>query len=245
MINRVLLVMILLNISVNAQAVSITTPEQITQVALSEHNVNRFVCQTGDINDVYYNKEAFMVEVNANNAFVRFLSAYDGLGNHYLSGEFTLHITCGGEVYTILASPENVHAQTVYLAQALKERMAENVKLYAPLPIEAQALDLTLRAIKDELPDSFIQTLIDPDAYSAMPNIIAGVTLYKTRTISVDGLGLRLTQYIAKADQNITLDETELLDARLGDNMIAVSVYPPQINPATSAQIYIVERGME
>jgi conjugal transfer pilus assembly protein TraK len=224
---------------------STISPEHAEHLELSNHDINRIVCQSGHINDVYYSEEkALTISVNDNNAFVKFLIQNDGHQNNYVSVSSEIYLVCDGDVYTLLAEPKNISAQTVYLSHPTKNQIEQNLKIYGALPIEEQALDLTMRAIKDDLPDSFIEHKIPPQKRIKVPPIVPALSLYQIRTITVEGMGLTLHEYLAQSHKEMILDETDFLDTKLGNNIIAVTINPLQLMPSSTAQIYIVERSV-
>ncbi|MEZ4566852.1 MAG: type-F conjugative transfer system secretin TraK [Desulfobacterales bacterium] len=99
-------------------------PETTTKVYLSNRDVNQIICQNGPIRDVVYSREKGMtVKTHENNAFVKFLMAADPAHGHMMYSEPSeIYVVCGVNslVYTLIAEPKNIPAQTIELASGKK-----------------------------------------------------------------------------------------------------------------------------
>lgn len=242
MLKPYLLCLVFITFSINSFAVSVN-PETTTNVVMSNKDVNRLVCQSGSINDVYFSQEkGINVTVNEQNAFVKFFIKNDGIDNSYIDIESEFHVVCNGEIYTLLAHPENIEAQTIYLGNPTKSKIQDNILLYAALPIEEQAIDLTKRTIKDELPDSFNVINIPADQTALIIDAIKSLELIKTREVSIEGVGLKLSEYSGISKASRQLSETQFLNLRFGKNILAVTVDPLNVKAGGGVHVYVVEK---
>lgn len=213
-----------------------------THVELSNTDINRLVCQHGSINDVFYSQEkGISVNVSESNAFVKFLIMNDGNGDNHVTLDSEFYVVCDGSIYTLIASPKNIPAQTVYLSAPEKGNIQKNVALYSALPIEEQAVDLIKRTLTDDIPDSFnIKKYPIEDSVPVIE--IKGIPFAKAREVSIEGVGLRLTEYVGKARFAVDLNEVDFLDTSLGRHTLAITLDPVQIRPGMVVRAYIVER---
>ena len=94
------------------------SPETVTAVEMSSTDVNRVVCSNGVVNDAFFSQEkGVTVTNNGSSAFVKFLIKRDGVNpDIYASGRAEFYIVCDGAVYTLMATPKKIGAQTIWLA---------------------------------------------------------------------------------------------------------------------------------
>lgn len=218
-------------------------PEVVTPVIMSNRDVNRVVCSTGDINDVYFSQEKGMTVVNdGRNAFVKFLIQQDGLKESHVTLRSELYVVCNASVYTLMITPKNVPAKTYHLSPGKSQDMRNNVALLGPLAEEERALYLTLAVFKEDLPDAFTEIKAPQQTWNL--KIIENAGVVKSREIQVEGLGLNLSEYYVKAATHLQLQESQFLQPFFGRNIFAVTVEPRRLRPGQVARVLVVEKGI-
>ena len=238
------LLCVLLTLSFGASAEHIM-PETSTVVVASNRDVNRIVCNAGDITNTYFSKEkGILVQNDGRNAYVKFKSLDDGSGVlKRVTQRSELYITCGGNVYTLILEPKDVDAITHYLGAGSVANAKVNLQEYGSMPDEERALDLTMAVLKNEIPESFSVT--KPSMYTRdyVTNVIPNVELAKVQDVAMDGIGLTLQEYQVVAKQPVTLQETQFLDVYFGTNIFAVSIEPRTLAAGEYARVFVVQKG--
>lgn len=228
-------------------------PEVSTQVVLSNRDVNRLVCESGEATKPVYSKEK-PVEVGVGSDrrsfWVKFkYLAQDGV-NHYYSEPTELYLTCGTSTFELIALPKYENPHKVLLGSDTKDRIKDNQALFGSLPLEEAAIALTTKIISDGsggkgLPESFE---VVPDRGSWMKNIYDSrgrhipIEIRKERDVLVDGTGLRGSQYTIRALNNVTLTETMFLNSNFGTNIFAITAESLSLSRGQLSSLVIVHR---
>ena len=240
--NSLLVLVVLAVVGAVAKA-EIIPPEVVTTVAMSNRDVNRVVCTSGNINDVYYSQEKGVLVTNdGKNAYVKFVIKNDGFKESHVSIRTELYIVCNGSVFTLMVEPKNIEAQTHRLSSGTENNMKSNISLLGPLAEEERALYLTMAVLKDDIPDSFTEKKEPMYSREWRFDVIDGAEVAKERTINVDGLGLFLTEYRIKARNELYLKESLFLQQFFGSNMFSITVDPLHIKPGQVARVLVVEK---
>ena len=223
-------------------------PEMTTKVRMSNSDVNRIVCP-GNIKDVIFSREkGLTVKIDGHNAFVKFLITKKRNRKTYVTTPSEVYVVCAGDVYSIIAVPKRIPAQTIRLSSGRKKRIKENNLLFSGLAFETRILSLIRSVYTEEIPDSFDVELTDKK-YSLFEDI--GLTL--RRIVTVEGEGLRVKEYIAEMLQNggrssakeIELSEKNFLKTELTVNPIAISIDRMNLKKGDTARVFIVELNRE
>ena len=233
------LIVLLFSSTINAAPLK---PEQTHSISLSNRDVNRIVCQNGSINDVYYSQEKAIQVTNAgDNAFVKFLVKDNGVDKEYVRTKSEFYVVCNGDVYTLIASPKNISARTIYLGNPVKNKMETNIELFAPLTIEEQTVFLTNKVFTGDIPDSFNVKKVT----GIWKNYGNGLKVRPIRKYSVEGVGLNLIEYQIAAYTSQQLRETDFLSSTLSPNIIGVTIHPLKINTGETSRLFLVEKEIQ
>ncbi len=211
-------------------------PEIATTIELSSSDINRLICQA-DVQDVVRSKEkGVLVKKVGKNAFVKFLINKEGDKMVYSTTPTELYVICGGETFNIIALPKRIPARTVILSGGDK-KMKKNVSLFKGMPFEAQLLSIIKHIYKEDIPDSF--TVKEEDRPL---NLYQGLNLTLVRTVRIEGEGLSVKEFVAKATQNIEIEEKNFLKNELTTNPVAIAIDKLKLSQGDVARIIIVER---
>lgn len=221
------------------------SPETVTEVNFSNRDVNRVVCSNGNINDAFFSAEkGIQLTTSGSNAFVKFQIREDGYSSSYVTVRSEFYIVCDGTVYTLMVTPKEIPGQTVHLSSGTTKNIQKNIELLSPLPDEERAVMLTMKALEDNsIPESFTITPNANPSFVSSP--IRGTDVALRRTIRVEGMGLKLSEYYIRANQKILFNETDFLSPAFGSNIFAVTVDPQQIAPGQTGRVFIVNREVE
>lgn len=228
-------------------------PEISTQVVLSNRDVNRLVCESGETSKPVYSKEKPVevgVSADRRTFWVKFKYLAQGGVNHYYSEPTELFLTCGNSTFELIALPKYENPHKILLGSDTKDRIKDNQALFGSLALEEAAIALTTKIISDGaggkgLPESFE---VFPDRGNWMQNIYDSrgrhipIEVRKERDVLVDGTGLRGSQYTIRALNNVTLTETMFLNSKFGTNIFAITAENLALSTGQLSSLVIVHR---
>jgi conjugal transfer pilus assembly protein TraK len=222
---------------------TVVLPEVTTRIRLSNSDVNRIVC-ADDIRDVVYSQEkGVVVRIAGKNAFVKFTVTKKGRELLYSETPSELHVVCGEAIYSLVAIPQRVPAQTIQLSTGQKERVRKNLALFEGLPFEKKVLKIVRDTYAEEIPESFVIRAVNRKV-----DLFQEIGLTLRREIIVEGEGFRVLEYAAslKAEQKeLRLSEKAFLRKELTENPVAIAIDEPLLRPGETARIFIVEKKPE
>lgn len=221
-------------------------PDVSTQVMMSNRDINRIVCESGPIKDVVYSREKGIdVKIDGENAFVKFLingnAAPGGISYTTVPSEF--YVVCGsaGEVYTLVASPKNIPAQTISLVSHRKG-LDKNLSLFKGIAFEDMVVSLIKDAYTDKIPDSFT---VKPMNRSM--NVFRDVDVFLKRKVIIEGEGLILNEYDvtlkpSSPEPEKTVEEKNFLIPELTQNPVGISIEHLALKKDHPTRLFIVEK---
>ena len=223
-------------------------PETTTKVILSNTDINRITCNDGPIKDVIYSEEkGLSVQINNNNAFVKFLAAKKHINGYnkliYPKKPAELYFVCGAEnsVYTLIAIPKKIPAQNIQLFSK-KNKIKKNLSIFQGIPFEKKVLMLTKYAYQDEIPESFtIKTA------NTKIDIFNELNLFLKRTVIAEGEGIELNEYLISikpgwSKEKITLEEKYFLLPELAKNPIGITLEKTYLGKGKTVRLFIVQK---
>lgn len=228
-------------------------PEVSTQVVLSNRDVNRLVCESGEASKPVFSKEKPVdvgVSSDRRSFWVKFKYLAEGGVNHYYAEPTELYLTCGTSTFELIALPKYENPHKILLGSDTKDHIKENQALFGSLALEEAAVALTTKIISDGsggkgLPESFE---VISDRGSWMQNIYDSrgrhipIEVRKERDVQVDGTGLRATQYTIRALNTVTLTETMFLNSKFGTNIFAITAENLALSAGQLTSLVIVQR---
>jgi conjugal transfer pilus assembly protein TraK len=223
-----------------AQKVS---PEITTQVRLSNSDINRVICPV-DMKDVIYSEEkGLTVNLSGKNAFVKFLVAKKDGKEMYSMTPSELYFVCDGQIYTMIAMPARVPAQTVQLVQGKAGTAKKNMDLYGELPFEKKIIAVVKRVYTNDAPDSFTKTVVERkmDVFKDLEVILRSI-------YSIEGEGLRVKEFEVRMSPASALDaisfkESDFLRTEISLHPVAVSVESMTLKKGETSRVFVVERN--
>lgn len=218
------------------------TPEGPSQVALSSSDINRIICPV-DIKDAIYSKEkGLTVRLAGQNAFIKFLVMKKDGKDLYATTPSELYVVCGENVYTMIAVPRRIPAQTVQLSGGKAEALRKNMNLFSEVPFEKRIIAIIKSIYTDRIPDSFTIRNMD----RSYP-VFQGLSLVLHRLFTIDGEGLAIKEYRARIadgskENAIILREKDFLTTDLAQRPAAVSIDTLNLKRGETSRIFVVER---
>lgn len=243
MTNR-LLALVISVMPLLAWADYVVEPERTAQVVLSNLDVNRLVCANGKVTDVFFSKEkGVVVEIRKHDVFVK-----TQMKRNVATGEIIrpslnldLHVVCGGQVYTLVGKLKPIPTQTIRLTDRM-EGVRANLKMLGAMPRERRIGKILEAAYRNDYPETFtIREFNEPFAQ------MGSAIIDKVRQIRVDGLGLRLTEYLVNVTGALTIAEKDFLQPAFGKHIAAVSIDATsgQLQATQSARVFVLEEGTD
>lgn len=220
-------------------------PDISTKVMMSNRDINRIVCESGPIKDVVYSKEKGIdVKIDGDNAFVKFVMKGDpDTGNvSYATIPSEFYVVCGdSDVYTLIASPKNIPAQTISLASPGKH-LKKNLSLFKGVPFEDTIVSLIKDAYRDNIPDSFTVRPINRQL-----NVFRYIGVLLKREVSVDGDGLLLKEYAltlkpTAPENEMRVTEKNFLVPELAQKPVGISLDHLLLKKGRAVRLFIVEK---
>ncbi|HUD95005.1 type-F conjugative transfer system secretin TraK [Sphingobium sp.] len=221
-------------------------PDQTSSIRLSNRDINHFVCQGGEIEDVKFSAEkAIAVEKAGADAWVKFLvKESDDVGQvtrSFVTTPSEFFVTCNGAIYPLYAEPSDIPAQTVTLAPGASQRARANGELLGPLVEEERAVSITLSMLQDRVPASFTEIAVSakPLALAAAP----ALRITERRRVAVEGTGLSASEYWVEASADTEIDERLFLGTAIGARIFSVTLDRLSLRAGESARLILLRRG--
>lgn len=212
-------------------------PEITTKVDLSSIDVNRVVCPV-DVKDVIYSKEKGLnVKIQGKNVFLKFTVIKDDNEMKYNSIPVDIYVVCGDEVYSMIAYPKRLPTQIIKLSRGKKDIIKKNMDMFASVPFEKKIMAILKMIFMDTMPDSFNVTIINKPF-----NIFQQINLTLERLIMIEGEGISVKEYIAKAKTDVYLKEKDFLRPDLTTKTVAISIGTLDLKKDETSKILIVEQ---
>lgn len=211
-----------------------------TSVEVSNVNPNRFHCVNGQINDVHVPGHiAVDPSISAGNVFIGYKLLKKGGTTQYVSEKHTIHITCEGEVYSILATPVNsAEAAYIQLGDPNKDRVETNAKLLREKSIE----DLGIYLIKSAYNNTLHSNITVSTTAREYRGVVDWVTINEVRQLKLEGAGLTLREFILRATPGKRVQGEMFINEKLSDKIFQIATHPQVADSKGYARLFIVEK---
>lgn len=230
-----------------ARAQGVTAlPDQVSNIRLSNRDINHVVCVGGEIEDVKFSAEkAIAVEKAGADAWIKFLvKETDDAGmvtRSYVTAPSEFFVSCNGAIYPLYAEPSDIPAQTVSLTPGAAQRAKTNEDLLGPLVEEERAVSITLSMLQERIPASFAE--IAPARQLIVLAGLPDLLIRERRRVEIEGSGLSASEYRVDANADTELDERRFLDRTFGTRIYAVSLDRLALKTGEAARLVVVRRG--
>ncbi len=217
-------------------------PETTTRVRLSSSDLNRISCQA-EIRDLLTSSEkGVTIKITGKDAFVKFKVAKKGDKLSYATVPTELYVVCGDEMYSMIAFPQRVPSQTIRLSSGKSSKIRANRSLYAGLPLEKKVLKLLKEVYTENLPDSYSVGHQEQSLTS-----FREILLILTRTIDIEGEGLRIKEYQTslRGETPFRMNEKMFLRPEVAENPVAIALERHLLQQGESSRLFVVEQRQE
>jgi hypothetical protein len=221
-------------------------PEVTAKILLSNRDVNRIICQAGAIKDVVFSQEkGISVKTSNNNAFVKFLiTGNTGNTNNmtYADIPSEIYVVCGVDnaVYTLIAEPRNIPAQTIELVSRKKD-IQKTLSVFEGLAFEKKIILMISSAYKNDIADG-----LSTKAVNQPLDVFRDMDVLFSRKIDADGEGLTLNEYIlsikpTSTQTSISIIETMFLVPELTRKPVGVALEHMTLTMGQPTRLFMVE----
>ncbi|MEY8201086.1 MAG: type-F conjugative transfer system secretin TraK [Colwellia sp.] len=214
------------------------TPDTPTRVTFSNDNPNRLVCVSGLMNDIvspsHIPKETKTI---GKNAFYAYKMKPKSNGEiQYVDKSHDIYAVCDGQVYTLNVRQKNGRGRTIYLGDPSRKSIEENAKRLQEESIEDVMVSLFLDAYNNDLSTNYTVK-----KSSGNIKISDGVVAELNRTITLNGIGLRLKEYRVTSKSKINLYKSMFMKKEISRSLRLVGIVPEKASPGNPARLFIVE----
>lgn len=235
---------VLIGVSLSASALAsdptygmTLTADQPASVTLSNRDMNRIVCLGGRMGQTRFSAEkGIATDQSDDELFVKFMIRQQGQQQTYVTDRSEFFITCGGETFTLYATPRDVPSQTLFL-KAQEELASAVAEEFAPLSQEDRALKITRAVITEDYPESFRPRTISNRVIRPFP----GVAAQLGRAFEIDGLPLYVEEYVVRVTNGVRLDERMFLRPDFGSGIHAITIEEPELQSGAGTRVIIVK----
>jgi len=213
-------------------------PERLLKVKMSATDVNRIICGA-EVKDVVYSKEkGLIVKVSGKSVFLKFQVLEKEGKLAYGKTPAELYVTCGGNVYSMVAEPSNVPPVTIRLADR-KDRLKANAALFKGLALEEKIATFIRFAYTDDIPETF-DVIKSPSAPKEMAQEekFPSIDMRLRRTVRAEGEGLTLKEYFISPRKDVEVREIDFMS--LVENPAAVALESTVMKKGGRYRLFVV-----
>lgn len=216
-------------------------PDTAAMILMSNRDVNRVVCLRGQIDGYQYSQEKGAIVSNAGaQAFVKFQFEEIGDQVNHVTVRNEFYFICGGITYTLLVEPQDIVAQTIFLAPGSGADAATNAVIFNALPEEERAVSISLSMLKDEIPESFsVQEFNEPYAHLDTPRIDVRLR----REVLIEGTSYSAKEFLLRARTRVELDEAMFAHTRFGVSIFAITLDRLALDAGEIGRLFVVYRA--
>ena len=236
-----LVVTILSSPLVSARTVS---PETITHVTLSNRDMNRIICESGDINQIYYSQDKWAkTETQGRNAFIKFQYTDDGIDQQYANVRNEFYIVCNGDVYTIMAHPKGTPGKTIRLVAGPSDKIKASVQRFGAMSEEKRAIELTHIAYADQDVEGVTRQIFDVGKREIIRGLSPLYELHRSKQWRMEGLDLQVSEFLIVARSATTVTEHDFLSPMIAKDIFSVTLTAHSLTPKIVSRLLVVHRG--
>jgi hypothetical protein len=212
-------------------------PGEPSNIVLSNDNTNHFVCENGLINDVIVPAHIpHELNILRGNAFFVYKMRRKQAGIQHVEKSHTLHIVCNSEVYSFNVTQSQKVGKTLHLGNSDIDEILLNANKLQEMSVEDIMVEMFLDAYNNDLPPNYsVKDL------SGSIQVLAGIKAEKLRSISLNGIGLRLVEFSVTSNSEINLYKTMFMKKEFSKKMRMLAVVPEKADPNSPARLFIIE----
>lgn len=214
------------------QIVSPMPTEDKKIIYLSNSDSNLFFCDA-QIRSIIHDKARARVGYFKEKSQMASITYLD----KYATGPVGIYVTCGNDIFSIMAFPRKITQQTVYFKTSAPKTSAT--------PLEGQEYDMRLKSAVTQVIREKLSGNAQVQVKNEKVELFANLGLTLRRVIQFDGEGVVVREF-SMSNLGITtlkLDEKQFNRSELTKGADAIVVDPLILPPAGGGHLYIVEGG--
>ncbi len=202
-------------------------------VQISMGDVNRIVCERGEVATVVYSQEKEMqVKTEGRNVFVKLVPREEVKGKKVISDyPRELYVECAGEVFQLLLYPKSIPAATIYLKLPYKKDTTKARNFERASSFEETIAKLIKSAYLEEIPDGYDVEVVNRPAGSFRE---LDMVLFRRYT----GDRFVVEEYLITAKLDLELSEASFLPYL--KNPSAISIVKPILKEGETTRMFVV-----
>ncbi len=208
-------------------------------VNVSKTDVNRIVCENGEIGKIVYSKDKeISIQKDGENAFVKLLpvtTRSNGVVVNTLINDFVrdVYIECNKKMYSLNLTPSEISAQTILLFDnGTKKENPEAKKFEKANSFEKTMLDIIKSVYKDKEPDGYIVKNLNANSIK-----FDELELLPTKTYS--GNDYMVYEYKITAHKDMELEERMFVNF-IASNPLALTLTELNLSKGKEARLLVV-----
>ena len=204
-------------------------------VRISQTDVNRIVCEKGDVKMVVYSQEKeVQVKYDGRNVFVKLVPKIKD-GNVVIETyPRELYIDCAGDVFQLILVPQKIPAQTIYLRSPYRQDLRKAKDFEKASSFQDLLSKLIKSVYLEEVPDGY-----DVEVVNRVVKRFAELDLLLYRKYS--GYEFDVYEFIINAKLDLQLFEGAFLPYL--DKPIAIAIVKPILKAGESTRMIVVSKA--
>lgn len=199
-------------------------PERSTEIPLSSKDQNRIVCVNGNVEDIWTSEEkGVRAEINENEAYVKFEFEVGPGGVLYSEIQTEFFIRCAGETYSLIAKPQILPPQSVYLVSKSKPTAEDDAKAkkIKGNGVDSAVILILQDVLKDNVPDSWETRSMQYKSVSLRDNLFVN----QKASWFIPGIDVFVNVFSVRTTAvAMSVEEKDFIDPRIMTNPIALSI---------------------
>lgn len=215
-------------------SVEVIYPGDYQRLVISLRDINRFVCNLGEITGVVYSKEKFFeVKTSGRDAYVKLTPVKEGEKLLYDPRPRELFLDCGGQTYSFILIPKDVPSRTFYLRTSGVFQDSDKVKKFEAREYEKVLSDLIRHAYLEDIPPGY-ELEEDNKTFKKFEEL----DLVRRRVYK--GLELVVEEWIVIPNKDLVLDEASFIP--YFPHLVAVALSKLKVVKGDQARLFVVRR---
>lgn len=211
-------------------------------VDVSKTDVNRIVCENGEIGKIVYSKDKELtIQKDGENAFVKLspvTTRSNGIIVDTIVNDFIrdIYIECNKKIYSLNLTPKDISAQTILLFDNNTKKDNQEAKRFEKSnSFEKTLIDIIKSIYKEKEPDGYISKLLPPKTIK-----FSELELTPTKTYS--GNDYFVYEYRIKALKDLDLDEKMFINF-VASNPLALALTQLNIEKNKEARLFVISNA--
>lgn len=218
-------------------------PETTTMIHVSNVDVNRVVCPVdmGEDSVIYSKEKHIVVETRGKNAFIKFLIMKTDDKETTVTNPTEFHILCNDNVYSIIAYPKAIPAQTIKLFS--KKEKQRNLALIS-LPYEEKIQQIIQNVYFNKIQGYSITSV------NQKISVFKDIDVLLRNIVKIDSEGIIVKEYLVKANNNlkdevVTMKEKDFIKNEITTQPLAIMLEKFQLRKNDLSRLLVVEKDRE